>query len=113
MLGVATFAVGSMVAAFASAASGATPRVFKLIVSDDASQYALSVFIAAYIFSIIGLIAVETDQMGRIGRLSMFLTILAYFAWVVLTFVRWVDKIARLGRMGDSTTRLEKATLDP
>ena len=51
MLVVATFAVGSMISAFASASGSATPRSFPLVVSDDVSQNALSTFIGAFIFS--------------------------------------------------------------
>ena len=53
MLGVATFAVGSMVAAYSSVRSSATPRAFALVVADDVSKTALSTFIAAFIFSVI------------------------------------------------------------
>ena len=42
MLGVATFAVASMVSAYASVGSNATPRAFSLIVADDMSKRALS-----------------------------------------------------------------------
>jgi uncharacterized membrane protein len=43
MLMMATFAVASMVAAYASASSSATPRSFPLVIADDVSQNALSV----------------------------------------------------------------------
>src|SRR5690606_38947608 len=58
MLVIATFAAGSMVSAYASASSTATPRAFPLVVADDVSQNALSTFVNAFIFSIVGLIAV-------------------------------------------------------
>jgi len=32
------------------------------------------------------------------------------FAWVILTFVRWVDTIARLGRLGTTIDKVEEAT---
>ena len=51
MLVISTFAVASMLSAYATASSTATPRSFSLVVSDDVSQYALSTFIAAFIFS--------------------------------------------------------------
>ncbi len=110
MLGVATFAVGSMVAAYASVSSSATPRAFALVVSDDVSKTALSTFIAAFIFSVIALVAIKTGFYGRTATLLIFLTTLAVLVWVVLTFTRWVDQIARLGRIGTTIARVEKAT---
>lgn len=44
MLVIATFAVGSMVAAYASASTGATPRSIPLVIADDVTQNALSAF---------------------------------------------------------------------
>lgn len=109
MLGVATFAVASMVAAFGAAGSNATPRAFKLVISDSLSQTALSTFIGAFIYSIVGIVAIETSFYGPAGRFTIFVTTLAVFSWVVLTFVRWVDNVARLGRLGNTIDRAERA----
>jgi len=109
MLGVATFAVGSMVSAYASVSSSATPRAFALVVSDDISKTALSTFIAAFIFSVIALVALKSDVYGRVGLFCLFLMTVGVLAWVVFTFVRWVDQIARLGRVGTTIERVEKA----
>lgn len=112
MLGVATFAVASMVAAYASAGQSATARAFPLIVADDVSQNALSAFIAAFIFSIVALSATTNDYYGKAGRFTLFVLTLLVLALVVLVFVRWVDRIARLGRLGAVIAKVEKATGD-
>jgi len=109
MLAVATFAVGSMVSAYASASRTATPRAFAVVLADDTSQTALSSFIGAFIFSIVAIIAVKTDFYGVNGHFLLFVLTLAIFAWVVLTFVRWVDTIARLGRLGPTIDKVEAA----
>lgn len=109
MLVIATFAVGSMVNAYASASDTATPRSFALVIADDVSQNALSAFIGAFIFSIVGLIAVESRYYGRGGRFALFVLILFVFVIVILTFVRWVDRIARLGRLGPTIRKVEDA----
>ena len=67
MLSVATLAVASMVAAYASVSSTATPRAFSLVIADDVSQTALSGFIGAFIFSIVALTAVKTESYGPVG----------------------------------------------
>lgn len=111
MLAVATFAVGSMLASYKSASGSATPRAFALVIADDVSQTALSSFIGAFIFSIVSIVALKTGFYDRAGLFVLFVLTLAIFAWVVLTFVRWVDNIARLGRLGTTIDKVEAAAL--
>ncbi len=110
MLVIATFAVGSMVSAYASAGTTATPRSFSLVLSDDVSQNALSTFIGAFIFSIVALVPLKNGYYDQGGRFALFALTLAAFAIVILTFVRWVDRIARLGRLGTTIDKVEAAT---
>lgn len=110
MLVIATFAVASMVSAYASASNAATPRSFSLVVSDDVSQNALSTFIGAFIFSIVGLTASTNGYFDVAGRLALFVLTCSVFGVVILTFLRWVDRIARLGRLGNTIDRVEMAT---
>ncbi len=110
MLVIATFAVASMVSAYASASSTATPRSFSLVIADDVSQNALSTFIGAFIFSIVALIGVKNDFVQSAGLFLLFVITILVFGAVVLTFVRWVDSIARLGRLGTTIEKVEAAT---
>ena len=112
MLVIATFAAGSMVSAYASTSRTTTPRSFALVVSDDVSQNALSVFIGVFIFSIVALIALKNHYYGEAGSFSLFILTLTAFALVIITFVRWVDRIARLGRLEETIEKVEKATHD-
>lgn len=110
MLVIATFAVGSMVAAYASASNTASPRTLTLVIADDVSQHALSTFVGAFIFSIVGLLAVKENYLGIAGRFVLFLLALMVFGIVIFTFLRWMDRIARLGRLGQTIVKVEKAT---
>ncbi|MDY0281405.1 MAG: DUF2254 domain-containing protein [Salinivirgaceae bacterium] len=110
MLMVATFAVGSMVSAYSSASSTATPRSFPLVISDDESQNALSTFIGTFIFSIIALMALKNGYYGKSARFAIFVLTLIVLGLVIVTFVRWVDSIARLGRLGGIINKVEVAT---
>ena len=112
MLVIATFSVSSMVSAYASAANTATPRTFRLIIADDVSQNALSTFIGVFIFSIVALMALMNGYYGKPGRFILFSLTLITIAVVIFTFVRWVDSIARLGRMGTIIERVETATAE-
>ena len=79
------------------------------MVADDVSQNALSTFVGAFIFSIVGLVAVTNGYYEEAGRFTLFALTLAVFAAVIATFVRWVDRIARLGRMGSIIDKVESA----
>lgn len=107
MLVIAVFAVGSMLSAYSSASSAATPRAFPVVIADDVSQYALSIFVGAFIFSIVGLIALMNGYYGPTGRFVLVLITITVFAVVILGFVRWVDRIARLGRLETTITKVE------
>lgn len=109
MMMMATFAVGSMVAAYASASDNATPRAFQLVLTDDMSQTALSSFVGAFIFSVVAIVALKTGIYENPGHFVLLGLTIAVIGWVVLTFVRWVDNIARLGRMSSTIDRAEKA----
>ena len=110
MLMIATFAVGSMVAAYASASNNATPRSFTLIIADDVSQNALSTFIGAFIYSVVALIAMENGYYDKTGRFVLFVLTVLILIVVIVTFVRWVDRIARLGRLKGTINKVEEAT---
>ncbi|MFA5985645.1 MAG: DUF2254 domain-containing protein [Methylococcaceae bacterium] len=111
MLVISTFALSSMVAAYNSASTTATPRSFPLIIADDVSQNALSTFIGSFIFSIVGLVALQNSFYDKGGRFVLFALTITLFAIVIITFVRWVDRIARLGRLGTTIEQTEAATL--
>ncbi|HLR16456.1 MAG TPA: DUF2254 domain-containing protein [Alcanivoracaceae bacterium] len=110
MLVMAVFAVGSMLAAYQSASNSATPRAFTLVVSDDVSQNALSTFIGAFIFSIVAQLALMGGYYGVGGRFILFIITIVVFALVIIGFIRWVDAIARLGRLSTTIEKVEKAT---
>jgi len=109
MLVIAALAVGSMVSAYATASSTATPRSFPLVVADDVTQNSLSIFVGAFIFSILALIAVKNSLYTAAGHFVLFVLTLAVFAIVIVVFVRWVDRIARLGRLGTTILKVEEA----
>ncbi len=109
VLVIASLAVASMVSAYASASNTASPRAFPLVVADDRSQYALSAFVATFIYSIVGLIASKNEYFGPAGRFVLFAMTLLVLTMVVLMFVTWIDRIARLGRMGVTIQQVERA----
>ena len=61
MLAVTTFSLSIAVSAFSAAASTATPRATALLQEDRTTQNVLATFLGAFLFSLLGLIALRTD----------------------------------------------------
>lgn len=110
MLVISIFAVGSMISAFNAASNTATPRSFKLIISDDVSQFALSVFIGSFIYSVVADVALKNGYYGKSGHFTLFILTVGTFALVIITFLRWVASISNLGRLGHTINKIEEAT---
>ncbi len=107
MLVISIFAVASMLSAYSAASTTATPRSFKIVITDDVSQYALSTFIGAFIFSIVATVAMDIRYYNQAGKFILFLITLVFFFLVILTFLRWVDRISRLGRLEHTIMQVE------
>lgn len=108
MLTVATFSVSAMVGAFAAVSTTATPRATRIVMADRSSQNALTSFLSAFIYAIVALVALSILEYGNNGRLLLFTAYVAVVIWVLASFVKWVDRISNLGRMGDTLEWVEK-----
>src|SRR5690606_5779125 len=59
LLTVAVFALSTMVSALSSASASTSPRAMPLITGDRSAQTSISVFIGAFLFSIVGIIGLS------------------------------------------------------
>lgn len=109
MLSVTIFSLSTLVSALSAAASGATPRAVGLVAEDRTAQNALAIFLGSFLYSLVGIIALQTGLYGAQGRVILFVVTLAVIAIVVATMLRWIDHVARLGRVGETLERLESA----
>ncbi|WP_299252949.1 DUF2254 domain-containing protein [uncultured Cytophaga sp.] len=109
MLVISIFAVGSMISAYNAASNTATPRSFKLVVADDSSQNALSVFIGSFIFSVVATVAMKNGYYGKSGHFTLFALTVGMFTIVIFTFLNWVSKISSLGRLATTIQKIEDA----
>ena len=112
MLAVTTFSLSIMVSAYGSATNNVTPRATKLLIEDRLTQTVLSTFIGSFLFGIVGLIVLRTGAYGERGRVVLFVVTIAVIALVVISLLRWIDHLTRLGRVGETTDRVEEATRD-
>jgi len=109
MLAVTTFSLTTMVTAYSSATTNATPRASLLLIEDSTSQNALSLFLGAFTFSLVGIIALSTGYYGDRGRTILFLGTLLVVALIVVTLLRWIAHLTNFGRMADVIDRVEEA----
>lgn len=109
MLAVTTFSLTAMVSAYSSATQLATPRATQLMVSDPTSQNALSTFLGAFVFSMVGIVGLNTSAYGHDGRIILFAATVGIIMLVVGTLLRWIGHITAFGRMADVIDRVEEA----
>lgn len=107
MLTVAIFSLSTLVSALASATSNVTPRAARLLSEDNTAQNALAIFVGAFLFSLVGIIALQTGLYGQRGRVVLYVVTLLVIALVVGTLLRWIDHVSKLGRVGETTDRVE------
>lgn len=112
MLAVVTFSLSVAVQAFASATSNATPRANALLAQDNTTQFVLSIFLGAFLFGLVGIIALSVEVYGGGGRLILFVATLAVIVLVVGALIHWIQHLMRFGRMEDILERVEEAATD-
>jgi uncharacterized membrane protein len=108
MLAVTTFSLATMVMAYTSASSYATPRASRLLMDDPTTQNALGTFIGSFIYSLVGIIALGTDLYGEEGRLVLFVVTLLVILVIVIQLLHWIDYLSRVGRVGEILDKVER-----
>ncbi len=111
MLAVTTFSLTAMVAAFSRAAQQVTPRATQLLIEDKTAQNALSTFLGAFLFAIVGIIALSTDAYGAQGRVILYIGTIALIAWIAFTLLRWIAALTNFGRVENAIQRIERAAV--
>jgi uncharacterized membrane protein len=107
MLVVTTFSLGTMVAAYTTAANLATPRASKVLIDDPVSQRVLSTFIAAFVFSIVALIGLALGYYDEQGQTLLLFGTALVIAAIIVTLFGWVDYLQNLVRLGAVLNKVE------
>lgn len=110
MLLVVTFSLATMVSAYSTASAGVTPRATRLLLEDHKSQNVISIFLGAFIFSIVTMVALSTQYYSDGARFILFIFTALLIILVIATIIGWVDSLSRLGRVHETIQRLEAAT---
>lgn len=109
MLAVTTFSLSTMVSAYGAATTNVTPRATRLITEDKTTQNALSTFLGTFLFSLVGIIALNMGLYEGGGRFILFVFTIATVIFIVVTFIRWIDRLTTLGRVNETNGLIEKA----
>ncbi|MBF9196996.1 DUF2254 domain-containing protein [Microvirga terrestris] len=109
MLTVTTFSLTTMVSAFASASSNLTPRATQLLMEDTTAHNALATFLGAFLYSIVGIVALSTGTYGSTGRLVLLAVTILVIIFIVVTLLRWIGRLTKLGTVRETIEQLETA----
>lgn len=109
MLAVTTFSLSVMVSAYAAAATSVTPRATALLMQDTTTQNVLATFIGTFVFSLVGIIALKTGFYGETGQVTLLGMTMAVTLMMIMTLFRWIEHLSRLGRVSDTSDRVERA----
>lgn len=112
MLAVTTFSLSVMTSAYSAATNNVTPRATKLLMQDRVTQNVLATFIGSFLFALVGIVMLKTGVYGDRGRVILFAATIAVIALIVVTLIRWIDHLSQLGRVSQTTDRVEVATTD-
>ncbi|MBB5751693.1 DUF2254 domain-containing protein [Prosthecomicrobium pneumaticum] len=109
MLTVTTFSLGTVISAFFGAASNVTPRATGLLAADGTSQRVLSTFLGAFIFSLVGIIGLQSGLYDERSRFVLFVATVALVVLIVIAMLRWIGHLNRFGLRDDTHGRIEAA----
>ncbi len=109
MLSVTIFSLSTLVAALASATSNVTPRATRLLTENSTAQNALATFLGTFLYSLVGIIALQMGLYGGTGRVVLYVVTLLVIVVIVATLLKWIDHVSKLGRVGQTTDRVEEA----
>jgi len=112
MLAVTTFSLSIAVSAFAAAAASATPRATVLLQQDHTTQNVLATFLGAFLFGLVGLIALNAEFYDESGKVVVYLFTIVVIGFVVVALIRWIEHLMTFGRMNDTLDRVERAASD-
>ena len=109
MLTVTTFSLSTAVSAYGAATSNVTPRATKLLIEDTTTQNVLATFVGSFLYSLVAIITLSMGAYGERGRVVLFAVTILVILLIVVTLLRWIDYLLKLGRVGETTEAVEDA----
>lgn len=110
MLTISTFSLSILYSTFSFTSSNTSPRATDVLTSDSRANEAISAFVAAFIFSLVAIIALGLGYYGATGRLVLLLETVVMLTFVLLAFLRWLRTLSLFGKLDYIVERVEKVT---
>lgn len=107
MLTISTFSLSILYSTFSFTSSHTSPRATDVLSSDSRANEAISAFVAAFIFSLVAIIALGLGYYGSTGRLVLLLETVLMLAFVLLAFLRWLRTLSLFGKLDYIVERVE------
>ncbi len=79
------------------------------MVQDHTAHNVVATFLGTFLFSLAGIIALNTGVYESKGRIILFAMTLVVVALVLLSLIRWIDRLTKIGRVGETTRQVEAA----
>ncbi len=112
MLAVSTFSLNVMVSAHRAAASQATPRTHRILMTDTTTQTVLATFIGAFVYALSAIIFFQSNLITPGTSVTMLGITVIVVVLVILALLRWIGHLSELGSM-DATLRATVAEARP
>ncbi|SLN12064.1 hypothetical protein PSA7680_00180 [Pseudoruegeria aquimaris] len=112
MLAVATFSLGVMVSSHRTLAQQSTPRIHRLLLQDTSTQTMLATFIGAFVFALVAIILFNAGVYSPGGAVVVFVATLGVVLAIVLSLIRWIARLTRLGSLDDALDQAEAAAAE-
>jgi uncharacterized membrane protein len=109
MLAVTTFSLSVMVSAHRTASQLVTPRAHRLLLADTITQTVLATFLGAFLYAIVSIVLIDAEVFDSRTIAVSFLATLAVIVLVIVAMLRWIEHLAGLGSMLETTRQVEKA----
>lgn len=107
MLAVTTFSLSVMVTLHRAVSGQWTPRAHRLIARDGTTMTVLATFVGAWLFALVGIIMRWTSAINDGDVVVMFFMTMVVVALIVVTMVRWIAHLDRMGSLSETGGRLE------
>ncbi|TNC66635.1 DUF2254 domain-containing protein [Rubellimicrobium roseum] len=110
LLAVAIFSLGIMASSLHAASASTSPRVRPLLVEDSTARAAISTFIGGFVFAVVGIVGLSTGYYSDASKVLLFFVTCALLLGLIVTLIRWIARLSRLGGVAEAVDLVEAAT---
>ena len=80
------------------------------MINNDVTRHALSVFIGTFLFSLVGIVALNAGVYGSRGHVVLFAVTVLTILLIVVALLRWIEHLSQLAKVTETAERVEMET---